>query len=1095
MSDNFVCLHTHSHYSDGSSKVVDLVEKAHSLGQSAFALTDHGTMMGSIDLYEACKKFGIKPIIGNEMYLEHPYSEILKDKITTELTGDYKPGNRFHQIVLAKNLVGYQNLSKLTTWSELENKKAANNKGKLYPLITLQKLKEFHEGLIVTTGCIGSLIPQLIIFNEIELAEQILLEYLTVFQDDYYIELQYHDNQDIYFGLNNVLVAFAGKYNIKCIITPDTHYLTAEHYKMHNVLYAIKYGKKLVDLENQKFSYDKDLFFGTNTELKNRFQNTLPEQVISDAINNTVEVANKVEHYELFRPPTSPEFPLSDKTPEQYLSELTFDGLNKRFIDNPNEEYLERVNYELEIINKMGFASYFLVVIDYIKWAESNGVRVGPGRGSVGGSLVAYVTGITKIDPIHYGLSFERFLNPERASMPDIDVDFDVDGRQKVIDYVTEKYGKKRVSQIVTYNTLTSKAAIRSVATTLGIPYSDSLNASNMIPVTRGKPEKLSKMISPESPSKEFYQKYISDKQFKEWIDLAIGLEGCIRGTGVHAAGVVIGDVDIENYCPLMLTKDNQVCTQYEMNSIEKLGFLKMDFLGLNNLSIISDSLKNIGNHLDLYQIPLNDSLTYKVFSTGKTEGVFQFESPGMQDILRQLAPSSIDDLSVANALYRPGALDSGMIPRYIARKHGREPVEYDFDALKEVLSDTYGILVYQESVMKASQVIAGFNPSRADQLRKVVGKKLVHKMAQERVEFVNGAAQNSYPQIKVERFFDKIETFGSYGFNKSHSAAYSLIAYQCAYLKAHYPCEFMAALLSRQNDNVKVSKYLNAARQLGIKILPPDINKSDYNFTSDPESNAIFFGLKSIKSLGKSTIESIISTREITKFKDLVDFCERTNIDSRGLKALILSGSFDTINLNRKELVENISVLKKHIASREKAIKELQILQVDLKQLLLNEEENLQIIKRKRKSIDVRKNKLEVLFEDIKVNIDEEYNEIDLLRYEYETIGYFISNNPVSFLTQYEYFPTSNQVKQNNITVACTILEKEFRVSKSGKNYMCCKFEDNKGTIVDGLIFSKILDQNTELLKEAIAITGKFNVDNTEETIKVICNEILEVF
>jgi DNA polymerase-3 subunit alpha len=1094
--DNYVCLHTHSHYSDGSSKVEELVEKAASLGQPALAITDHGTMAGCIDLYKACKRFGIKPIIGNEMYLEHPLSDVLKEKDVSHLTGDYKPGNRFHQIVLAKDLTGYKNLSRLTTWSELENKKAANNKGKAYPLITLEKLKEHHEGLIVTTGCIGSLVPQLIIFNEIELAEQVLLEYLSVFKDDYYIELQYHDQQEIYLNLNNVLVNLANKYNIKCIISPDTHYLTPEHYKIHNVLYAIKYGKKLSELVNQKFSYDKDLFFGSSDELKQRFANTLPEYVINEAINNTVELSEKIQHYELFRKPTAPNYePPNNHTQESYLRQLAADGLTKLFVNQSvPQEYIDRIDYELEVINRMGFASYFLIVIDYITWAENNDIMVGPGRGSVAGSLVAYTTGITKVNPLKYKLSFERFLNPDRASMPDIDVDFDVDGRQKVINYISEKYGKKRVSQIITSSTLTSKAAIRSVATVLGIGFADALNISNMIPVNRGKSEELTKMISHDTPSPEFKRMYETDPNFKDWIDIALKLEGCIRGYGVHAAGVVIGDVDIEEYCPLMLSKNNQVCTQYEMSTVEELGFIKMDFLGLNNLSIISDALKSISDNIDINNIPLDDSQAYTVFASGNTEGIFQFESPGMQDVLKQLRPSSIEDLAVANALYRPGALDSGMIPEYIARKHNRKEVVYDFPELQEVLNDTFGILVFQESVMRASQVIAGFSATRADELRKVVGKKLVHKMVKEREEFVEGAVERGYSPLLVSRFFDKIETFGSYGFNKSHSVAYSLIAYQCAYLKVHYKCEFMAALLSRQNDNTKVAKYLNSARQLGIQILPPSINNSDYSFKSETETNSIYFGFKAIKGLGESSIDLIINERNKKPFSSILDFCERTNIDTSGLTSLILCGSLDDFGYSRKDLVNNIPKIKKFINDKKKATTELVQLNTELNELLKDEETNSKIIKRRRKSIQTREQKLLVNFDDLFTCFNEEYDVVEILKNEYELVGHFVSSNPVSLLPQYELFPVDS-VNKKYLVVAANILEKEFRVSKNGNNYLSCKFEDTKGTIVSGLIFSKLLNENLDTLKSALAIVGKFNVSIEDESIKAICNEILEVF
>ena len=1107
--DNFVTLHIHSHYSDGSAKVPEIVQAAAEAGNPAIALTDHGTMMGAIDLIEACQKFGIKPIVGNEMYLEHPFSAIIATKTLEGLNGDYKPGNRFHQLVLAKTLEGYRNLSRLTTWSELENKKSSG-KGKAYPLITFEKLKEHAEGLIVTSGCIGSLVPQLIIFNELELAEQVIREYQEVFGEDYYVELQHHDAQDIYIELNNTLVELAHKLGIEVVISPDTHYLKECHYEVHSVLYAIKYGKRLSELKQQSFQYDRDLFFTGSQELRERFW-YLDDAVIDQGLANTVKIAEKVDQYELFRAPTAPEFPLpAGVTAEEHLRALAEEGLRGRFKDaGIPEGYDERLGYELGVINKMGFASYFLVVADYIQWAKNQGIRVGTARGSAGGSLVAYATGITNINPMYYNLSFERFLNPERASMPDIDTDFEVDRRQEVIDYVTQKYGKKRVSQICTYNRLTSKAAIRAVGTVLEKTFADSLAASDMIPVSRGKPEPLSVMISESSPSVEFLNKYKSDTEFKQWIDLACQLENCIRGTGIHAAGVLIGDVDVEEYCPLMLTKDGQVSTQYEMNQVEKLGFLKMDFLGLNNLSIINDTIASIRSNrkleIDVDELPLDDAETFAMLGRGETEGIFQFESSGMQDILKQLKPNSIDDLSVVNALYRPGALDAGMIPKYIARKHDKEEPEYAFEALKQVLGETYGVLVYQEQVMKAAQVIAGQSAARADQLRKVVGKKLTAKMPKEREDFVDGAVANGYEREKAEEFFNQIETFGSYGFNRSHSAAYSLIAYQCAYLKTHFRSEFIAALLSRQKDRDKVSKYLNIAKQQGVELLPPDINLSGLEFT--PSGNHyILFGLKPIKHLGEAAIASILEARKDRPFTDLVDFYSRTEVDTRGLQALIHCGAFDSICGNRRQLVEAVAPLKKLMDKQKKAMKEIPVIQAELQDLLGRENEKgvPAAIRRKRKSLEARQKNLEETYE--LPEVGEDYSFEEKLRQEQASIGFFISGNPVTSLLKHDMFPVTTTVETNDedelevadreykkfITVSCAFVEREIKESKNGKRYMICRLEDHAGTSIPGLVFERVLDEYSDVLEAALAITGKFVVNKEEEGYKVILNEVI---
>lgn len=1109
--DQFVALHNHTDRSDGLGKVEDLVKAAVDAGHPAVAITDHGTMMGAIEFYDLCNKFNIKPILGNECYLEHPYSSLLSQKPLAEgLQGDYKPGARFHQIVLAKNLVGYKNLSKLTTWSELENKKSSG-KGKAYPLITLEKLKEFSEGLIVTSGCIGSLVPQLIIFGELDLALQTMKEYQQIFGEDYYVELQDHDSQPIYRSLNKQLLAFAKQLGLKWVISPDTHYMKECHYETHRVFSCIKsdYNKTLRQAQESNFQYDKDLFFPTSDQLAERF-NYLSVEDIEAGIASTLEIGEKVSTYDLFRPPTAPEFPLpAGVSAEEYLRQLTVDGLEEKFgYGRIPQEYSERIEYELGVINRMGFAGYFLVVADYIQWAKNQGIRVGTARGSAGGSLVAYGTGITNINPIFYNLSFERFLNPERASMPDIDTDFAVEDRDRVIQYVTQKYGKKRVSQICTYSRLTSKAAVRAVATVLEKPFSESLAVSDMIPVTRGKPEKLKKMIAEDSPSAEFRDRYQTDAEFKVWIDFACEIEDCIRGTGIHAAGILIADIDIEEYCPLMLTKDGQVATQYDMNWVERQGFLKMDFLGLNNLSIIEEAIQSIKRlrevYVDVDELPLDDPQTFAMFGRGETEGVFQFESAGMQDILRQLKPTSIDDLSVVNALYRPGALDAGMIPKYIARKHGKEEPEYIFDALKEVLGDTYGVLVYQEQIMKAAQVIAGQTPARADQLRKVVGKKLVDKMPKERADFVEGAVANGYEREKAELLFDQIETFGSYGFNRSHSAAYSLIAFQCAYLKTHYKAEFMAALLSKQGERDKVSKYLMVAKQQGVTVLPPDVNLSGLGFTPK-DDQSILFGLRPIKHLGEAAINSILEARNESPFIDIIDFYTRTDVDTRGLTALIHCGAFDSLHNNRKQLIQSIQSMKKWMDDRKKATKEIPVLLEELKELesRFDEKGLAASIRRKEKSIESREQKLVVDYQLIEV--DAEYSFDEKLRQEQESIGFFVSGNPVTSLEKKDLFPVyvpeetlDEEVSVDEpkfkkfITTSCAFIEKEFKVSKAGKQYMLCRLEDHAGTSIQGLVFERTLEQYQDELESALAITGKFVVNREDEGYKVILNEVL---
>lgn len=773
LSDSFVNLHLHSNYSDGLPSPEEIVKAALEAGQPAVAVTDHGTMMGVADLYEACKKFGVKFIAGNETYLEHPLSSLLQTKqANNQLQGDYKHNGRFHQIVMAKSLQGYSNLSKLTTWSEIHNKKQGGGR-KPYPLITLEKLEEFKDGLIVTSGCIGSLVPQLIVNDEPERAREILKWYQETFGENFYIELQDHDGLEIYQKLNFALVRLGQELGCQFIITADSHYLKDCHYEVHSILYCIKYGKTLSQLETDSFRYDRDLTFGKSGELAERFY-YLPHELVDAALGNTVKLAESVSEYELFRDPTTPEFEVpSGHTYESWFTHICEEGLRDRFKgEEPPQNYKDRLAEELEVINSMGFASYFLVVADYIRHANEQGIRVGVGRGSAAGSLAAYATRITGVDPIHYGLSFARFLNKGRREMPDIDTDFHPGGRAEMIRYVTEKYGSKRVAQICTYGTLQSRAAIKKVAKVLGISIPDANQVAKMIPVSRGNPTKLTKMIAEDTPVPEFRERYLKDTEFKRWIDTAIQVSGALASVGVHAAGVVIAGSDIEKLIPLMVMDDGTVVTQYDMNMVPKFGFLKMDFLGLINLAIIDEAVANIkqnrGKTVDVDDLPMDDSATYTIFSRGLTEDIFQFGSKGMQGILKQLQPSTVEDLSVVNALYRPGALDSGMIPRYIARKHGKEPVEYDFPELQEALEDTYGVLVYQESVMKSSQVLAGFDDTRADQLRSVVGKKKVDKMPKERKDFLEGGTSRGFDEVKLNQFFDKVQTFGEYGFNKT---------------------------------------------------------------------------------------------------------------------------------------------------------------------------------------------------------------------------------------------------------------------------------------------------------------------------------------
>jgi DNA polymerase-3 subunit alpha len=1143
----FVPLHCHSHYSDGSAKVKDLVEKAIQQGSPAIALTDHGTMMGSLDLYEACKQFGIKPIIGNEMYLEHPLSALLATKPLDGLTGDYKPGNRFHQIVLAKTLEGYKNLSRLTTWSELHNKKAAGGKGKAYPLITFEKLKEFSEGLIVTSGCIGSLVPQLIIHDEYEEARKIASEYKEVFGEDYYIELQSHDSQKIYSRLNRGLIKLGRELGIEFVVTPDTHYLNACDYEFHQVLYCIKYGKKLSELDQEKFHYDRDLFLADGTDLKSRFTYLTPDErdkILDSAITNTVKLADKVQHYELYRSPTAPEFPLpTGVTAEAHLRTLAEEGLEKRLevigrlaaqgkIKNWNQElvevYRERLNYELDVLHQKGFESYFLFVHDCIAFAKSQDIPTGAGRGSAAGSLVCYALEITNIDPVYHGLLFERFLNPERKSMPDIDSDFCQERRGEVVDYVITKYGRDKVAQIGTYNRLTSKAVVKEVARVLDLPIADSKLTAKLIPVRRGNPEKLKNMIAEDSPSLEFRDRYRKEPEFKNWIDIAMNLEGNVKTYGTHAAGIVISDTPLSEWVPLMKTKEDGVCTQYDMNQIEKMGFIKMDFLGLKNLTIVKKALdmikENRGQIPDMERLDLlEDDKVYDLYRTGETDGIFQFESSGMKAMLKDLKPDNIEDLSGANALFRPGALDAGEVPLFINRKHGRQPMEYMIPELEPILSSTYACLVYQEQALKIAQDISDYTLGQADNLRRCIGKKKTEEIKKEAEKFVQGAIAKGQTKEIAEKLFQFIEYQSGYSFNKSHSLSYAYQSLACALLKAHYSAEYMSALMSYQDGQDKrdkVSKYLNKCRDMGIKILPPDINTSKLLFT--PNGDDILFGFKTINRLGEVAITNILDARESEKFTDIVDFYQRTGVNSTGLQSLTYSGAFDSLHSNRKQLISAIPLLKEWKANllklperiariQESLAKRYEKLKIEptLEALDAYEQAYSPLKKTKQEHVNfIRKKQLELLevkeqFVFTLPEMDEDFTFEEKLRQEQDAIGFFISGNPLDDLEQQDLFPVMPDEDseeelyipkfKDSFTVACTIVEREKpKTAKTGKLYQLCRVEDHAGTSMKCLLHDQVVEDYGNIIDESLTFVGVFGLKLEDEEYTAFLREVL---
>jgi DNA polymerase-3 subunit alpha len=930
---SFVGLHIHSDYSllDGASQLPELIDRAVELGMPAIALTDHGVMYGAIEMLKVCKNKGgaIKPIIGNEMY-------VINGDITKQ---ERRP--RYHQVVLAKNTLGYKNLVKLTTISNL---KGIQGKGIFSrPCINKELLEQYHEGLIVTSACLGGEVPQAILQGRPEVARRVAQWYKDLFGKDYYLEIQDHGSPEDRI-VNVELVNIARELDIQIICTNDSHYISCYDVEAHDALLCIQTGKLIT--EDKRLRYSGTEYLKSADEMRLLFRDHLPDEVIEEAIANTLSVAEKIESYDILGEPRIPDYPIPEgMTADQYMAEVAWEGLLKRHKcssrDEIKPEYRDRLEYELQMMQQMGFATYFLVVWDYIKFARDRGIPVGPGRGSAAGSLVAYAMGITNIDPVHHGLLFERFLNPERKSMPDIDTDFCIDRRDEVIQYVTEKYGTERVAQIITYNRMTSRAVLKDVARVLNVPYGESDRMTKMIPVVRGKPTKLKVMISDDTPAPEFKEKY--DKNltvpgtepavtYRRWIDMAMRIEGTNKSVGIHAAGVVISAQPLDEIVPLQRNDDGAVFTQYFMEDIESLGLLKMDFLGLKNLTMIQKALEliqhNRGLDLDLDRLSLDDPETYKLLARGELEGVFQLESSGMRQIVRDLKPSGLEDISSVLALYRPGPLDAGLIPKFINRKHGREKIDYAHEILKPILHETYGIMVYQEQIMKIAQDMAGYSLGQADLLRRAMGKKKKSEMEKHQEIFVSGAKERGVEKKVATDLFDQMIKFAEYCFNKSHSCAYGYVTYQTAYLKANYPVEYMAALLTANSgDQDKVQKYIATCISMGIQVQPPDINRSGVDFT--PTGSSILFGLSAVRNVGMGAIEAILLVREADgPFKSLADLCARVAcsesdrvdaraLNRRALEALIYCGAFDQLEPNRNQSLHDLELVLDWAQSR----------------------------------------------------------------------------------------------------------------------------------------------------------------------------------
>ncbi|MEO5674234.1 MAG: DNA polymerase III subunit alpha [Chitinophagales bacterium] len=929
---DFCHLHCHTQYSllDGAADIKTLIKKAVDDNMQAIAITDHGNMFGVFEFVKEAQKKNIKPIIGCEFYFtfDRTRREVLPGFGNDE---DGSKGKKaFHQVLLAKNDTGYRNLIRLCSLGFTEGMY-------YYPRIDFELLRKNHDGIIATTCCLGGIIPQHILYKSEEEAEKVFREWLDVFGDDYYIELQRHGipEQD---KVNQVLLRFARKYHVKIIATNDSHYINQEDAEAQDILLCLQTNKLVADEKRMKFSNDQ-FFFKTKSQMEQRFPD-LPE-----ALDNTMEIVSKIENLQLKKNILLPFFKIPDqfKTEQEYLEHLTWQGAYRRYPEI-TIAVKDRLTHELSIIATTGFAGYFLIVEDFIDAARKLGVWVGPGRGSAAGSAVAYCIGITNVDPLQYNLLFERFLNPERVTMPDMDIDFDDVGRQRVIDYVVKKYGKHQVAQIVTFGTMGPKTGIRDVARVLGLPLPESNRIAKLIPEVPGM-----SFLRAFNESAELSQLRNSpDPLIKKTLKIAQTLEGCTRHSGVHASAVIIAPEDIRNLIPVMPAKEKAtskrdekksgfpseeqssspipelLVTQYEGKLIEDAGLLKMDFLGLKTLSILRDALANIKqNHsveIDLDKLPLDDQKTFELFQRGDTIGIFQFESPGMRKYLKDLKPTHIEDLIAMNALYRPGPMN--FIPDYIKRKHGLQKVNYPHPLVEEILKPTYGIMVYQEQIMQVAQAMAGYSLGGADLLRRAMGKKNKEEMQKHRSIFVDGARAKEIDGKAADEVFTIMEKFAEYGFNRSHSAGYALIAYQTAYLKANYGPEFMAATLSNYNGSIdNIQFYLNETKRCKIKTLGPDLNESKIKFAAN-KNGEIRFSLSAIKGIGEAAVSAIVEEREMNgPFKSIFDLARRVSnraLKKNALESLAASGACDCFEGTHRAQYfavmpnENISVIEK---------------------------------------------------------------------------------------------------------------------------------------------------------------------------------------
>ncbi|MFZ5989741.1 MAG: DNA polymerase III subunit alpha [Bacillota bacterium] len=1092
MLQKFVHLHIHTEYSllDGANRIKDLIKHTKELGMDSIAITDHGVMYGVVDFYKEAVNNGIKPILGCEIYTAK------RSRFDKQAGLDSEPG---HLVLLAKNNIGYKNLMKIVSLGFTE--------GFYYkPRVDMEVLERYSEGLIALSACLSGDIPRALLNNDYEKAKEIAQRFNNVFgQDSFYLELQMNgiEEQNL---VNQQLIKLSKDMGIPLIATNDAHYLRREDARAHEILLCIQTGKNINDEDRMKFSSD-DFYVKSPQEMINMFKN------IPEAVSNTVKVAQMCNVELEFNKLHLPKFEVPhNKDSFDYLRELCYEGLKRVYSEGcEDQDKVDRLEYELSVIKQMGYVDYFLIVGDFIKYAKDNGIMVGPGRGSAAGSLVAYCLGITNIDPIRYNLLFERFLNPERISMPDIDIDFCFERRQEVIDYVVRKYGEDRVAQIITFGTMAARAAIRDVGRALDIPYGDVDSIAKMIPFQIGMNIDKALELNP-----EIRQRYNEDERIKELIDTARLLEGMPRHASTHAAGVVISKEPVTEYVPLQKNEDS-ITTQFTMGLLEELGLLKMDFLGLRTLTVIRDAVnliyKNYNKEVKIDNLNMDDPNVYKLIGEGKTAGIFQLESAGMTQFMKELQPSSLEDIIAGISLYRPGPMDQ--IPRYIKYKNNPGLVKYDHPLLENILNVTYGCMVYQEQVMQIVRDLAGYSMGRSDLVRRAMSKKKVSVMEQERKNFIYGidddegniivigAVRNGVDEGTANKIFDEMMDFASYAFNKSHAAAYAVIAYQTAWLKYYYPVEFMAALLnSFLGSSDKVSQYVYECRNLGIEVLPPDINESDIKFTV--VNGKIRFGMAAIKNVGENAVKAVIDERETKgsykSFRDFLERIEGRDVNKRCIESMIKSGAFDSLGIYRSRLIAVFERMMDGISQIRRRNMEGQLSIFEVSMGYKDPHES-------NKNVDIYKE--EDIYPDIK-----EYPGKVLLSMEKEMLGLYITGHPLSEMEKeinemvtvfssdlvmhsdenVDNIPINelkNVVDGMNVAVGGIITSKKTKTTKNNNLMAFITLEDLYGTM-EVIVFPTILERFSKLIEveNIVLIKGRISMKEEEQP-KIICEEV----